>query len=35
MLLLAGGWTPVAEWTDEAGDFALVLAEAQANRFAP
>jgi dimethylhistidine N-methyltransferase len=35
MLLLAGGWTPVAEWTDEAGVFALVLAEAQANRFAP
>jgi dimethylhistidine N-methyltransferase len=35
MLLLAGGWTPVAEWTDEAGDFALVLAEAQPARFAP
>jgi dimethylhistidine N-methyltransferase len=35
MLLLAGGWTPIAEWTDEAGDFALVLAEAQPTRFAP
>ncbi len=35
LLLLAGGWTPVAEWTDEAGDFALILAEAQPNRFAP
>ena len=35
LLLLAGGWTPVAEWTDDAGDFAIVLAEAQPNRFAP
>ena len=35
MLLLAGGWTPVVEWTDDAGDFALVLAEAQPARFAP
>jgi len=35
MLLLAGGWTPLAEWTDPARDFALVLAEAQPNRFAP
>ena len=35
MLLLAGGWTPVIEWTDEDGDFALVLAEAQPTRFAP
>jgi L-histidine Nalpha-methyltransferase len=35
LLLLAGGWTPLAEWTDEAGDFAIVLAEAQPNRFAP
>ena len=35
VLLLAGGWTPLAEWSDEAGDFALVLAEAQPNRFAP
>lgn len=35
MLLLAGGWTPLAEWTDPARDFALVLAQAQPNRFAP
>jgi dimethylhistidine N-methyltransferase len=35
VLLLAGGWTPVAEWTDPARDFAVILAEAQAKRFAP
>jgi L-histidine N-alpha-methyltransferase len=35
VLLLAGGWTPIAEWTDEAGDFAVILAEALPNRFAP
>jgi len=35
VLLLAGGWTPIAEWADEAGDFAIVLAEAMPNRFAP
>lgn len=35
LLLLAGGWTPVAEWTDADGDFALIVAEAQRNRFAP
>ncbi|HVF83645.1 MAG TPA: L-histidine N(alpha)-methyltransferase [Sphingomicrobium sp.] len=35
MLLLAGSWTPLAEWTDPARDFALVLAEAQPERFAP
>jgi dimethylhistidine N-methyltransferase len=35
VLLLAGGWTPVAEWADTAGDFAIVLAEAMPNRFAP
>ena len=35
LLLLAGGWTPTAEWSDAAGDWALVLAEAQPNRFAP
>jgi dimethylhistidine N-methyltransferase len=35
LLLLAGGWTPLAEWSDPAGDFAVVLAEAQPNRFAP
>jgi len=35
LLLLAGGWTPLAEWTDPNEDFALILAEAQRNRFAP
>lgn len=35
LLLLAGGWTPLREWTDPNGDFALILAEAQRNRFAP
>jgi dimethylhistidine N-methyltransferase len=35
VLLLAGGWTPIAEWMDPEGDFAIVLAEAMPNRFAP
>jgi dimethylhistidine N-methyltransferase len=35
LLLLAGGWTPIAEWTDAAEDFSIVLAQAQPNRFAP
>ncbi len=35
LLLLAGGWTPIGEWTDPAGDFVVVLAQAQPNRFAP
>ena len=35
LLLLAGGWTPIAEWTDEDEDFALILAEAERERFAP
>ena len=35
MLLLAGGWTPLNEWADPAGDFSIVLAEAQPDRFAP
>lgn len=35
LLLRAGGWTPLAEWTDPAGQFALYLAEAQAPRPAP
>lgn len=34
-LLLAGGWTPIAEWTDDDEDFALILAEAQPARTAP
>ena len=35
LLLLAGGWTPVAEWTDANQDFSIILAEAQPERFAP
>ena len=35
VLLLAGGWTPVAEWSDPAGDFAEILAVADPERFAP
>ena len=35
LLLLAGGWTPLAEWTDPNEDFALILAEAERERFAP
>ena len=35
VLLLAGGWTPISEWTDPAQDFAIILAEAQPERFAP
>jgi L-histidine Nalpha-methyltransferase len=35
VLLLAGGWTPIAEWTDAAEDFAEILAIAEPERFAP
>ena len=35
LLLRAGGWTPIAEWTDKGEQFALILAEAQAPRLAP
>ncbi len=35
LLLLAGGWTPVAEWADPAGQFAEILAVAEPERFAP
>ena len=35
VLLLAGGWTPLAEWNDDGGDFAVILAEAMPNRSAP
>ena len=35
VLLLAGGWTPIAEWSDSADDFAEVLAVAEPERFAP
>ena len=35
VLLLAGGWTPIAEWADAHGDFAEILAVAEPERFAP
>lgn len=35
LLLLAGGWTPVEEWTDEEARFGLVLARAEPERSAP
>ncbi len=35
LLLRAAGWSPVREWTDADGLFALILAEAEAPRFAP
>ena len=35
VLLLAGGWTPLVEWSDPAGDFAEILAVAEPERFAP
>ena len=35
ILLRAGGWTPIREWTDADGKFAVILAEAQAERPAP
>ena len=35
VLLLAGGWTPVAEWKDGNSDFAEILAVAEPERFAP
>ena len=35
VLLLAGGWTPLAEWSDPDGDFAEILAVAEPERFAP
>ena len=35
LLLRAGAWTPIAEWTDEQDRFALILAEAQPPGTAP
>ena len=35
VLLRAGGWTPVGEWIDPEGRFAVILAEAQPARLAP
>ena len=34
-LLVAGGWTPIREWTDPEGMFALILAEARPEPMAP
>ena len=35
MLLRAGGWTPIREWTDPQDWFGLILCEAQPLRMAP
>lgn len=35
MLLHAGGWTPLREWVNEEEPFALILARAEPERFAP
>jgi len=35
LLLRAGGWSPIAEWTDSANQFALILADARPQRAAP
>ena len=35
VLLRAGGWTPVAEWTDAQQLFSVVLAEATPQRVGP
>lgn len=35
VLLRAGGWSPVEEWTDPEDQFALILAEARPTRNAP
>lgn len=35
LLLRAGGWSPIAEWSDAADQFALILAEARPHKSAP
>ena len=35
LLLRAGGWTPIASWTDPDSLFSVILTEAQAPRLAP
>jgi uncharacterized SAM-dependent methyltransferase len=35
LLLRAGAWTPIREWTDADGLFALILAEARPPGTAP
>lgn len=35
LLLRAGGWSPIAEWTDARDNFAIILAEARPPKSAP
>jgi dimethylhistidine N-methyltransferase len=35
LMLRAGGWSPLAEWTDATDSFALILAEARPHKAAP
>ncbi len=35
LLLRAGGWSPIAEWTDSDDSFAMILAEARVEKSAP
>jgi L-histidine Nalpha-methyltransferase len=35
LLLRAGGWSPIAEWSDAGDSFALILAEARPQKSAP
>ena len=35
LLLKAGGWETIEEWTDGEESFALILARAEPHRFAP
>ena len=35
LLLKAGGWEAIEEWTDDEESFALILAQAEPHRFAP
>ena len=35
LLLRSGGWSPIAEWSDAADQFALILAEAKPTKSAP
>jgi uncharacterized SAM-dependent methyltransferase len=35
LLLAAGGWTPIREWSDECDMFSLILAEAKPEPMAP
>ena len=35
LMLRAGGWTPICDWSDEQDYFTLILAEAHAYKHAP